>query len=94
MVQKKLIKGKDKGDVLLYALSTCVWCKKTRKLLDEIGVEYNLIEVDLIDDIDGKKCVQKEISRWNPDVSFPTIVINNEECICGYDEEKIKEMLG
>ena len=30
------VDGQDKGKVMLYALSTCVWCKKTKKLLDKL----------------------------------------------------------
>ncbi len=94
MVEKKHVKGKKKGDVLVYALSTCVWCKKTRKLLDELGVDYEVIEVDLIEDPKDKEKVHKQIEKWNPEVSYPTMVINETECITGFDEEKIKQRLG
>ena len=40
------VEGADKGDVLLYALSTCHWCKKTRALLDELGVKYRYVYID------------------------------------------------
>ena len=36
-------------DVRLYALSTCPYCRMTKKFLDESGVEYELTEVDLLD---------------------------------------------
>ena len=39
------VKGENKGKIMLYALSTCVWCKKTRELLDDLGVEYYFIYV-------------------------------------------------
>ena len=41
------VAGKKKNDVLLFALSTCVWCKKTKKLLTDLGVEYSFVDVDL-----------------------------------------------
>ncbi len=31
----------NRGDVKLYALSTCVWCKKTRASREEVGVAYD-----------------------------------------------------
>ena len=46
--QMKHKEGKKKGDIDLYALSTCVWCKKTKQLLDRMGVEYDFVEVDLL----------------------------------------------
>lgn len=94
MIEKKHVQGKKKGDVLVYALSTCVWCKKTRKLLDDLGVDYQVIEVDLIDDQKEKETVHKQIKKWNPDISFPTTVIDDSLCIAGFDEEKLREKLG
>ena len=42
------VPGENKGHkVTLYALSTCGWCKKTKKFLDELGVEYEYVYVDL-----------------------------------------------
>ncbi len=87
------VKGKNKGKVLLYALSTCVWCKKARKLLDDLGVEYYYVYVDLLDS-DGNAQTRDEIKKWNPQCSFPTIVINNGKCIAGFDEEKIMKEIG
>ena len=49
-MEVKRVEGKNKGEVILYALSTCVWCKKTKKLLNELGVEYSYIDVDLLND--------------------------------------------
>lgn len=82
------VKGVKKGDVLLFALSTCGWCKKTRKLLEELGVDFNYIYVDLLEGSERKDAL-KELERWNPQLSFPTLVLNNERPIIGYDKESI-----
>ena len=86
------VKGKNKGKIMLYALSTCGWCRKTKEFLKKLGVEYDYVFVDLLEENDQKKS-KKEIMKWNPRCSFPTIVINDKECIVGYDETKIKEAL-
>ena len=36
-------------DVHLYALSTCPYCRMTKKFLDEHEVAYELTEVDLLE---------------------------------------------
>lgn len=87
----KKVNGKKKGDIFLFTLSTCVWCMKTKKLLEDLGVEYSYVDVDLVED-DNKEEVVKEFNRWNPKQSFPTIVINNKKCIIGYQEDQIKEL--
>ncbi len=89
----KHIAGKNKGKIILYALSTCIWCRKTKNLLNQLGVEYSYIDVDLLDS-DEKEKIKKEIEKWNPACSFPTIVINDEKCIIGFKEKEIKELLG
>ena len=40
MVKMEHVEGKNKGEVVLFALSTCGWCKKTRMLLEELGIEF------------------------------------------------------
>ncbi len=89
----KHVPGKSKGKIMLYALSTCGWCKKTKKLFDSLGIEYHYIDVDLVEG-EEKESVRKEIMRWNPRGSFPTIVVNDQICIVGYDEKKINEVIG
>jgi len=90
---KQHVPGKKKGDVLLYALSTCGWCRRTKNLLDDLGVEYDYIYVDLLDPEDKSEAIEA-IKIWNPNRSFPTMVIDNRKGIVGFQEEKIKEILG
>ncbi len=42
------VPGNVRGKVVLYALSTCMWCKKTKKLLNELAVDYYYVDVDLL----------------------------------------------
>jgi glutaredoxin len=86
------VEGQKKGDIMLYALSTCGWCKKTKKFLKSLGVEYRYVDVDLLDQ-DEKKKIDAEVNRWNPNRNFPMTVINNNKCIVGYQEDAIKEAL-
>ena len=87
------IKGKDKGHIVLYALSTCPWCKKTKNLLNEMGVDYYFCDVDLLEG-DAQKEAMRAVEKWNSSRSFPTLVINDSECIVGFQENKIREALG
>ncbi len=86
------VAGKNKGKIMLYALSTCVWCKKTKQLLDQLGVEYDFVEVDLLQGAERTGATD-EVKKLNPRCSFPTLSIN-DQCIVGYDEQKVKEALG
>ena len=92
MLEFEHVKGENKGKIMLYALSTCGWCRKTKELLNELGVEYNYIYVDLLED-ENKDIAMDDIKKWNPRYSFPTVVINDKTCIVGFKEDKIREVL-
>ncbi len=87
------VEGERKAKIMLYALSTCIWCRKVKNLLNKLGVEYNYIDVDLLGSEDKTK-VMEEVKKYNPLCTFPTLVINDDKCIVGYKEDKIKEVLG
>jgi glutaredoxin len=78
--------------VMLYALSTCGWCAKTKDLLRELGVDFDYTYVDLLEGHDQDK-VLNEVEKWNPKGSFPTLVIGNRKSIVGFREEEIREAL-
>lgn len=88
--EKKHMQGIKKGDVLIYALSTCQWCRKMKELLNEMGIDYYYIDVDLVTGDDQKEVIE-EIKQFNPACSFPTMVINGRESIIGFDDEKIRD---
>ncbi|MFC1693801.1 glutaredoxin family protein [Candidatus Latescibacterota bacterium] len=86
------IKGKNMGHILMFTLSTCAWCKKTKRFLNELGIDYYYIDVDLLEGKE-KRQAERELHTWNPLGSFPTIVINNEHTIVGYSEDEIIEKI-
>jgi glutaredoxin-like protein NrdH len=86
------VEGKNNGKIVLYAISTCPWCKKTKNLLNSLGVEYHYIDVDLLESNEKKK-IEEEVKKWNPACNYPTIVINDKLCIVGFKAEEIKEAL-
>jgi len=90
--QMKHKKGNKRGDITLYALSTCGWCKKAKGLLDELSLDYHYVDVDLLADADRQEAVET-IRRWNPRCSFPTLVIDNNHCIIGFNEGEIRGLL-
>jgi glutaredoxin-like protein NrdH len=78
--------------VFVWALSTCMWCKKAKKFLEDSSVDYTYEFVDLLEE-DERDKVLSEIEKHNPATSFPTILIDGK-CIVGFDEKKLKEALG
>jgi glutaredoxin-like protein NrdH len=86
------VAGKNVGHAMLYALSTCPWCQKTKRLLNELGVEYDYIDVDYLDGAEKAK-VMDDVKKWNPACSFPTLVLDDKKCIVGFKEDEIRKAL-
>lgn len=88
----KHVPGKNVADIFLFALSTCVWCRRTKKLLDELGVEYKYVDVDLLE---GPARIEalREMHRWDKSQAFPLIIINGKP-ISGFKESVIRDLLG
>lgn len=78
--------------IKIYTLSTCSHCKATKKLLNDLNIEYEFIDVDLLEG-EERKAILEDVRKLNPQCSFPTILIGGE-VIVGYREDKIKEALG
>ena len=84
------VSGKNTGTVMLYALSTCGWCKRTKELLRELGIEFDYTYVDLLEGKEQDEAMNT-VERFNPSGSFPTLVINDKKCIVGFREQEIRE---
>ncbi len=80
------------NEVKLYTLSTCSHCKSTKRLLAECTIEYDFVDVDLLEG-EERKAILTDIKKVNPRCSFPTLIIG-DKVIVGYKEKEIKEALG
>jgi glutaredoxin len=88
------VSGKNNAHkVLVYALSTCVWCKMTKQFLKDNGIEFEYVNVDLCDEEDKVK-IRRHIQSKGGNLSYPTIIIDDNILITGFRKDKLKEALG
>jgi glutaredoxin-like protein NrdH len=85
------VKGKNAGAVMLFALSTCGWCRMTRDLLNSLQVAYDFIYMDLAEGKEYEAMADK-LERLNPSGSYPTVVIG-KKVIVGFKEDDIRKAL-
>ena len=87
------VTGKNhKHRVFLYALSTCAWCKMTKRFLSESKIEYEYVDVDLCSEEDKRK-IREDIRRRGAEPSYPVIIIDDKKVINGFVQNRIKEAL-
>jgi glutaredoxin len=87
------VPGKKKGHkVIVYALSTCVWCKMTKQYLQDNEVEYEYVDVDLCEEKE-KEQVRQQIIDKGGSLSYPTVIVDDNTLITGFRKDKLKEYL-
>ena len=84
---------KRQHKVVLYALSTCAWCKMTKQFLKDNDVEFEYVDVDLCEEEDKQKIRQHIQSKGGP-LSYPTIIVDDNVLITGFRTDKIRGALG
>jgi glutaredoxin-like protein NrdH len=82
----------EKIEIKVYALSTCPYCRRTKEFLDEQGVDYESIDVDLLDD-EAQDRVLEEVEKLTGRQSFP-VIVTQAGVIVGHDEAKLRRTLG
>lgn len=94
MVEFEKVPGdNDEHDVKIFTLSTCAWCKKTKRLLKDLDVEYRYIDINQCEGEEKDEAV-KELEEYNSKKNVPTLIIDDgEEVITGFKEDEIKEVL-
>jgi len=78
--------------LILYSLSTCSYCELTKKMLADLKVDYEAIDVDLLPP-DKKEEVVQKVKKYNPSCTFPTLV-RGDKVIVGMKPQEIKDLLG
>lgn len=82
----------EKKTLIFYSLSTCGHCEVTKKMLDDLEVDYVSVVVDLLPADEKDKAVQ-EITMYNPRCTFPTLIYG-DKVVVGRKLQEIKEILG
>jgi glutaredoxin len=79
-------------NIRLYALSTCPYCRMTKRYLDEHGITYDHIEVDLLEG-DAKQQAIDTVKELSGGTSFP-VMVADDEVVVGFNKTRIAEILG
>ncbi len=76
--------------VFMYTLSTCPWCRRTKKFFMDRNIPFESIDYDLAGEKEQEK-IMEEISGYGGN-AFPFVKIDGKVVI-GYNPEKFSELL-
>lgn len=85
------VDGRDAGDIKLFALSTCGWCKRTRMYFEQQGVKYSYVYVDKLEG-DERREVLELLHKYDDSESFPTITVGETKCIIGFNKKELDKV--
>lgn len=87
------VEGKNrKRKVLLYAISTCGWCKRAKQNLKDLDIEYDYIDIDRCS-IEDKEAIKQDILSRGGRLAYPTVIIDDKILLTGPSREKLREAL-
>ena len=75
-------------EVVVYSTPACKFCKKTKNFLDEHDIEYE--DVNVAEDSEALKNMVKKSGQKG----VPVTVVNDDDVIVGFSEEKLKDAIG
>lgn len=78
-------------EVVLYALSTCPWCRKTKSFFEDRGVPYVCFDVDKLRRKE-RNAVKDKVTELAGALAYPVVVINGA-VVQGYNPGKFADLL-
>lgn len=77
--------------VVIYALTTCLWCKKTKKYFEDRKVPFEAVDYDAQPE-EKQEEIMKEMKGAGCSGSFPFTKIGGA-CVQGYDPDEFDKLL-
>ena len=77
--------------VTMYTVSTCPWCRKTKKFFSDHDIPFEFTDYDLADEVTQSK-INDEMDAAGAD-GFPFVMIG-DKIIVGYQPDVYARLLG
>lgn len=77
--------------ISMYTLSTCPWCRKTKKFFKDRDIPFDFVDYDLADEKQQEK-ISQDMIKFTGHISFPFVRIG-ENVIIGFNPERYEQLL-
>jgi len=77
---------------IVYIITTCPRCRRVKEYLDQIGIDYDVVAVDLLTR-DERSAIVEKYRKYHPVVSFPIIEVG-ETILIGTNPDEVRQVFG
>ena len=84
---------KDQREITIFTLSTCMWCKKCKKWLNDNGIKYRYVDVDKIQFSQKAEIMDYLKENYQSRISYPFMICDKKDVVVGYDPNKYEELM-
>jgi len=77
--------------IMMYTLSTCPWCKKSKNFFTERNIPFEFIDYDKASKEEQQK-IREVCSAHGESIAFPFVIIG-DDVVVGYNPQKYMKLL-
>lgn len=77
--------------ISMYTLSTCPWCRKTKKFFKDRNIPFDFIDYDLAGETEQNR-IASDMIKYTGHIAFPLVKIG-DQVIIGYNPERYEQLL-
>ena len=92
MAEFTKVSGKEIGEIKIYALSTCIWCRKCKTFFDNNDIAYSYCYVDLLPQEEQDE-IEEMLGEYTTIISYPMVFADGHDVVVGYNEKKLKKII-
>ncbi len=92
MAEFTKVSGKEICDIKIYALSTCIWCRKCRTFFEDNEIAHSYCYIDLLEQ-DEQDEIEEMLGEHTTIISYPIVFAEGHDVVVGYNERKLKKII-
>lgn len=82
----------DKHKVKIYTISTCMWCKRLKRKLQDNEIKYTYLDIDLLP-LEDKTQVKIQLRQYRRILAFPMMFVDDVFISNENIDSKIMELI-
>ena len=88
----KKVDGKFSNHIVqLVTISTCIWCKRMKNMLNDNEIEYEYTDIDLLSPLE-KNALKRFLRNYTDRLAFPMCFVDGEFYGTGSSDDLVRRL--